>query len=527
MSIKIPRAVLFVLAYMFATALYWPALKGTPIWDDFLFWFGDPIMYSDTSYGTIFKNFAWPVSVSIQKFLISIWNKNYINYHILNLVLHFANAFLVYRMGRWLKIRHSFILFSLFLLHPVAVVSTAWMIQIKTLLCFFFALISVLFYLKGQKKSWWILAAWVFFTLSLLSKSASLVVLPVFIYLSFRQDKFKKLYFTIPFILISIWSAYRVIKSPVTIEASLKVEKVTALKLEEKPAIVEAVKSAEIIIPEVIVPEFKKPEVKSPEKKKEKKILKQKKTDFQFPPKTEITSKKKPTGVERKNQIENPEGKSVFKFDLGLFLQSLHYYFWQAIIPMHNEPIKGLNYQKVGLIEYLHLFFLFSLIVILWRSSTLFLFICGHLVMIPFLGFVSAPYMSITWVSDQHLYLALPLFLGTWVKIFEHLKLKFKLMIPALFLFAYCYKSYEAVGYYKNQFIFYESSLQYNPYNIPIACNLAYSYIISGNWSVAYNLLVDTYELAEKEPVMKNSFYYPHFMELYNSLKPEVEKHAM
>lgn len=524
MSTKIPRPILFLLAYIIATALYWPAMKGTPIWDDHLFWFADPIMHSDTSYWTIFKNFAWPVSVSIQKYLLSLWHKNYTNYHVLNLVIHFANAFLVYRMGRWLKIRHSFILFALFLLHPVAVVSTAWMIQIKTLLCFFFALVSILLYLKGQKKRWWILASWIFFTLSLLSKSASLVVLPIFIYLSYRQEKFKKLHFTIPFILISCWSTYRVLKSPVTIEATTKVEKVAALKIEDKPATLGPIKKAEVKRPKV-----KKPEVKKPErKKKEKKITKLKEVPkLQGTNAPEVKPPPELPPIEKKNLTETTQDKSVFKFDFGLVVQSLHYYFWQAIIPLHNEPIKGLNYQKAGITEFIHLFFLLSLVVTLWKTSGLFLLVCAHLLIIPFLGFVSAPYMSITWVSDQHLYLALPLFMGIWVKILEFMKFKYKLIIPAVFLVAFCYKTHEAVGYYKNQFIFYESSLEYNPYNVPIAYNLAYSYIMTGNWSVAYNLLVDTYELAEKEPVMKNSYFYPYFLELYSTVKPVVEKNAM
>lgn len=517
MSIKIPRPVLFFLAYSIAFALYWPAMNGTPIWDDMLFWFADPVMYEGTSYGTIIKNFAWPVSVSIQKFLISIWGSKYLNYHLLNLFLHFVNAFLVYRIGRWLKIRYSFFLFALFLLHPAAVISTAWMIQIKTLLCFLFAAVSIHFYLKGLKKPWWLLASWVFFSFSLFSKSASLVLLPVFIYISYRQSKFKRMYITLPFILVGMWSAYRVVKSPVTAEAAAKVEKVAALKLEDKP------------VPD-IVPVPPKAAPKTELKKPLKKIVEKKsKPKKEIPPVAKVEPTPVPK-VEPKAPAPVPtqaaQEKKIFKFDIGLVAQSMNYYFWQALIPINNEPIKGLNYEKAGFTELIHIFFLIIITITIWKSSALFLIIVGHLLLVPFLGFVNAPYMSITWVSDQHLYLALPLFIGFWLKILENWKFKFKVILPIIFLIGFCFKTYESVGFYKNQFVFYEKSLEYNPYNIPIAYNLAYSRIVSGQWALGYNLLVDTYTLAEKEPVMKNSYFYPYFIELYTAVKRAVDKHA-
>jgi hypothetical protein len=150
-----------------------------------------------------------------------------------------------------------------------------------------------------------------------------------------------------------------------------------------------------------------------------------------------------------------------------------------------------------------------------------------HVLLAPFLGIIKAPYMTITWVSDQHLYLVLPVMLGMWMGLFEKIKFRHSIILPLVVVLYFGYKTYDTVPAYKNQFTFYEKSLEYNPYNIPIAYNLAHALIIKGQWTQAYNLLVETHALAEEEPILKSNPFYFYFNDLYENVKQVIEKHAM
>jgi hypothetical protein len=86
------KSLYFIGAFFLALALYWPSINGTPIWDDQSFWFNDQVMYPDFPYLTIWKNFAWPFSVSFQKFTLSLFDKKYFVYHLINIILHFLQA---------------------------------------------------------------------------------------------------------------------------------------------------------------------------------------------------------------------------------------------------------------------------------------------------------------------------------------------------------------------------------------------------------------------------------------------------
>lgn len=537
MSIRLLKSLKFSLAYLVAILLYLPSLKGTPIWDDFTFWFGDEAMKPGMSYLTIWSNFAWPVSVSIQKLLYTWWNETFLNYHVFNLLLHLANSFLVYRLGRHLQLKHGFMYFLLFLFHPVAVISTAWMIQVKTLLCFFFGLLSLLTFFRGMKETKWMFSSWIFFFLSIASKSASLVLAPILLFIAFRFYRFKKLHLIVPYLILAAWSSYRVFVSPVTVEATAKVEKSISLKIVEKAPEPKVEPKPE---PKPEVKPVEKPmvvETKVKVKKKKKKesappVVKAPEPEPVVKPETTKTPSI-PQGMPKVQAGEQlsaeslPERKpSRFRFD-GLILQTLNYYFWQGILPISNHPVKGLNYSEAGLVEVIHLFFLFILGVILFRDSAFLYLICLHVMLLPFLGIVPAPFMTITWVSDQHLYLVLPVMLAMWMRIFERIKYRYNWVIPGFLLLLFTFKTYEAVPTYKDQFTFYEKSLEYNPYNIPIAYNLAYARIVNGQWMLAYNVLVDTQALAQEEPVMKNNQFYVYFFDLYTRVTKVVEKYAL
>ena len=131
--------------------------------------------------------------------------------------------------------------------------------------------------------------------------------------------------------------------------------------------------------------------------------------------------------------------------------------------------------------------------------------------------------MNVSWVSDQHLYLALPAFLFFWMAVLGKMKWKKNFVIPLILVMFYGFKTHESTPNFKDQFVFFEKSLEYNPYNIPIAYNLALAKIVKGEINLAYTLLSETHFLSEKEPLLKKNIFYPHFEELYLHIKKRIE----
>lgn len=502
MSIKLPRPVLFALAFITAFALYFPALTGTPIWDDYTFWFNDPVMKGGTTYTDIWLRFAWPFSVSLQKLLLEILRKDYFSYHLINFVLHAANSFLVYKLARYVRLKYAFIAFLLFLFHPIAVISTAWMVQIKTLLCFFFGLASVLTFLKGQKDIRWMVFSWLLFALSLTSKSASISLPIILLVVSLKTHGTKKLLLLIPFFLFSGASTYRVLTSKITLEGKEKATEAIAVKIEKAPSV--------------------KPVAEKPKPKPVPRPATEKPKVGSEKPKPAVAAKAQPA----KPIVNNTSIKkdswlnfSSLKISGGLILQTLNYYFWQTILPLDNSPVKGLNYDKPDAFEFVHVFFLVCLVILFFKDKGLFFLGAAHFLLLPFLGLVPAPYMNVTWVSDQHLYLVLPALLFFWVRVVERIPWKYAFLIPVPFILFFCFNTHEAMKYYQSETSFYEGSLKANPLNIPIAYNLASTYLQQNETGKAHEKLQNIILLAEGQPEMKRSPYYRYVVQLYIELQ--------
>ncbi len=537
MNTKILKPAVFVLSFIVALALYWPAMHGDPIWDDFTFWFTDPVMQPSMTYATIWANYAWPFSVSLQKFFYGLWYKKFLYYHLLSFCIHFANSLLIYKLGRLFRFKHPIIFFLLFLLHPVAVITTAWMIQIKTLLCMFFGLAALLAFMKGNKDIRWMIFSWILFLLSITSKSASLTLPLLFLVISLRSFRFQKLHLLVPFFILAALSSYKVLKSPVTQEGAVKAA--WANKMKEAPVVAAKPVETKPVVATTAL-EVKAPvavaEVKPKKETKAKKV----KTAIVEEPKKEVdqvaiavTEVKKIEPIKEKTLkrpkspiINDTDLKAPFLFsgpDFGLIAQTLHYYFWQTFIPNNNHPVKGLNFQTAGVSEVLHLFFLLLIVVVLWKDSALIYLAASHFLLLPFLGIIPAPFMNITWVSDQHLYLVLPGMLAFWVRLVDKINWKYSFILPSLFVVFFSHKTLKATPIYINQFTFYQTSLDYNPYNVPIAYNLAFARLLTGDIEKAYLVAADTYQLSLNEPMMRKNIYFPHLLQLYFQLKLSME----
>ncbi len=181
-----------------------PALKnGFVNWDD------DRLILGCTAYrGLGWANLRWMFSTFYQgsympllwfSFAVDykLWGLNPFGYHLTNILLHGANAVLVYFLSSKLikmaipEVKKTPLVFAaafsalFFGIHPLRVESVAWVTERKDVLSGFFYLLTLIFYLKAQSSSAsrtvskrWIICAIAVFALSLLSKAMG-VTLPI------------------------------------------------------------------------------------------------------------------------------------------------------------------------------------------------------------------------------------------------------------------------------------------------------------------------------------------------------------
>ena len=108
----------------------------------------------------------------------AIWGLNASGYHWVNILVHAANALLVWRLLRVLAVPGAWLAAALFALHPVNVESVAWITERKNVLMGVFFLLALLawtrFMAESSSRAWrYYAAALVLYALSLFSKTTA------------------------------------------------------------------------------------------------------------------------------------------------------------------------------------------------------------------------------------------------------------------------------------------------------------------------------------------------------------------
>ena len=206
-----------VIVLLFTFIAYIPALKaGFVNWDDPDYVSGNPLIKNISNLEMIFTT---PIQGNYHPLtVISLILNYYISgfdpwsYHLLNIILHLANCFLVFRLALLLSRNNLIIAFTaslLFGIHPMHVESVAWVSERKDVLYSLFFLAGLISYTRyidqGSKKQYWLTVLWL--TLSLLSKPAA-VIFPVVLFcvdiLRERSFNFKLLLEKLPFFILAL-----------------------------------------------------------------------------------------------------------------------------------------------------------------------------------------------------------------------------------------------------------------------------------------------------------------------------------
>jgi protein O-mannosyl-transferase len=135
--------------------VYLPAINGGFVWDDDKLVTENQLVMAPDGLSRIWcTNQAadfWPLVNSTFWLEWRLWAMNPAGYHATNLILHTAEAWLIWLILRRLSIPGAYLAALIFAVHPVNVESVAWIAQLKNLLAMLFFLLSIQWYLKAMQ----------------------------------------------------------------------------------------------------------------------------------------------------------------------------------------------------------------------------------------------------------------------------------------------------------------------------------------------------------------------------------------
>ncbi len=165
---------------------YWPTAHAEFVFDDHYLVIDNPCITANDGLYRVWltnKNYEYlPLTYSGFWLEHRLWGTNPLGYHLVSVVLHAINAFLLWLLLRQLSIPGAWLGAMLFAVHPVATSSVAWISEQKNLWGLLFALVSSLMYLRFEAsgcRRWYVLSV-ICFMAALLGKT-SVVMMPCLI----------------------------------------------------------------------------------------------------------------------------------------------------------------------------------------------------------------------------------------------------------------------------------------------------------------------------------------------------------
>ena len=208
----------FALALVALTIFaYRPAWHGGFIWDDDVYVTNNELLTAPDGLRRIWFSFDspsqyFPLVYSTFRIEHALWGLDPTGYHWVNLLLHVANALLVWRVLARLNVPGAWLAGAIFALHPVQVESVAWITERKNVLMGFFFLLTLLAWLafvdERTRRPWPFYGlALILYTLALSAK-ATACTLPAALFLILWLQKkainWRRIFEILPFLVLGL-----------------------------------------------------------------------------------------------------------------------------------------------------------------------------------------------------------------------------------------------------------------------------------------------------------------------------------
>jgi tetratricopeptide (TPR) repeat protein len=215
-----PRGRILIFAVLLAALTvmaYRPAWHGGFLWDDDAYIVNNELLTASDGWQRIWFSLDspsqyFPLTYSTFRIEHALWGLNTTGYHWVNLLLHVANALLVWAVLGRLKIPGAWLAAIVFAVHPVQVESVAWITERKNVLMAFFFLLTLLAWIafidERTKRPWFFYClALVLYALALSAKATACTLPAALFLIVWLQQKpitIRRLLQIIPFVVLGI-----------------------------------------------------------------------------------------------------------------------------------------------------------------------------------------------------------------------------------------------------------------------------------------------------------------------------------
>jgi protein O-mannosyl-transferase len=196
---------------------YQQAWRAGFIWDDDVYVTGNKLLTAPDGLRRIWFSLEspsqyFPLVYTTFRIDRALWGLNPAGYHWVNILLHAANAVLLWLLLRRLRVPGAWFAAALFALHPVHVESVAWITERKNVLMGFFFLLALLCWTKfceqGSRNKWrWYALALGCYALALFSKTVACTLpaaLLLILWLRREPITWRRVGQVVPFVILGI-----------------------------------------------------------------------------------------------------------------------------------------------------------------------------------------------------------------------------------------------------------------------------------------------------------------------------------
>jgi tetratricopeptide (TPR) repeat protein len=196
---------------------YQPAWNGGFIWDDDEYVTNNELLTAPDGLRRIWFSLGspsqyFPLVYTTFRIERALWGLHPFGYHWVNLLLHIANALLVWRLLVRLKVPGARLAGAIFALHPVQVESVAWITELKNVLMGFFFLLTLLAWIEfvdeRTKRPWcFYVLALILYVLALSSKTTACTLPAALLLILWLQKKpisARRILEIVPFFLLGL-----------------------------------------------------------------------------------------------------------------------------------------------------------------------------------------------------------------------------------------------------------------------------------------------------------------------------------